>query len=356
MKSVMVVYCDTNERDFEETIPLKFVGERNKNLEISNDIHLIFSHGIYNLSQTYKNELISLGFILHNASKIYDDLKKKYSTCNRLNNYEKNTFLQWLVIDEFFAGDPIIDYDGDIVFNESPKIIAEKLSGKTFVMQGCPAFTVISNREWFNQYREALEEYFKDIEEYSKRAWEQRRGWEVTFKTRWSGSFFRPLLLHDQDLMSHLIHTGKLIQDSVENIMLCLQDYIYFENPLFIHMYDDNFPYTYIREKGIDYFEGIRVDGGDVLFKKKVLFWHMQNCFNFYLAKHIFRRKFLLGFPFGQLPLHLKARGWEDNLNKFMRRFLQHTTRLNVYNYFFKKNDFSGIFRKRVWWKDGVFN
>lgn len=356
MESVIVAYCKTNEKDFEDTIPLKFVGERNKKIGLSNDIQVLFTEGIEKLSFGYKDALKNLGFRLHDTSKLYRENSKKYPQLDEhFTHYEKNTFLQWLVIDDFFKGTPIVDYDGDIVFNEDPKVIANLVEGKTFILQGCPAFTVVSNPEWFKQYRYHLDAFLNDMEGYSEQAWKQREGWEVTFNTRWAGSRFRKIFMHDQDLMSHLIHTGQLLQDSVEDLLLLFKDYVIFENPLFIHFYDDNFPYTYKREDGIDYFEYVRRDAQDIPYKKKVLFWHMQSCFNFYASKYLLRKKLFKFIPLGRVEMDLHGKGLEDMVNKKIRRFTKHTSRLSVYKYFFDQADFSGLLNNSKWWKEGIF-
>ena len=356
MKNIIVAWCNTNEIDFENFVPLNFVGQRNLKLGYSNDIHILFLQGLDRLSDKYKKSLSDLGFTIQDCSKIYNEVAKKYYQFDQWNNsYRKNTLLKWVVVGRFLNGENVVHYDGDIVFNEDPKVIAQKLEGKTFVLQGCPAFTVISNHEWFNQYEEHLGLFANDMEGYCNKAWEERKGWEITFKMRWAGSRFSKIFLHDQDLISHLIHTGRMVQDSVEDISLALWDYITFENPLFIHMYDDNFPYRYIRENNVDYFLCKREDAQDCFYKKRVLFWHMQSCFNFYLAKYILRKRLFWMLPMGRLPLYLESRGLEDFINKKANRFLNHAARLNVYKYFFEKSDFSGVMSNRTWWKKGVF-
>lgn len=355
MKKVIVAWCNTNAYDFESHIPLKFVGQRNKKLGFNNDIHVLVLDGLSRLSEIYKTDLKNLGYVLHDLSSLYQLLAKKYAQLDRFGDYEKKCFLRWLVIEQLFAGESIMHVDGDIVFNEDPNVIASLVTDKTFILQGCPAFTVIHDRIWFEQYRQQLDVFVRDIQGYSQQAWQQRTGWQVTYKTRWAGSRFREVITSDQDFISHLIHTGQIIQTPVEEIMLCLQDYIYFENPLFIHMYDDNFPYRYKRENGIDYFEATRIDGQSVPVRKRVLFWHMQSCFTFYLSKFILRRMLLWPLLLTRLPLNLSSCGFEEKLNKFLRRFFRHTTRLNVYLYFFEKKDFSGIFKAHIWWKKGIF-
>jgi hypothetical protein len=356
MNNVTCAWVNTNENDFESFIPLQFIGQRYKKLGYKNDCNILFLQGYDRLSRTYTDSLLSLGYRLHDVSKMYTEIAKPYSQLDLFKNtYRKNTFLQWLVMEHFFAGDPIIHYDGDIILNEDPAVIAQKVSGKTFILQGCPAFAAVSNREWFYQYKSHLLDFANNMQTYADNAWKERDGWEVTFKTRWAGSRFSKIFLHDQDLMSHLIHTGRLIQDPIEDILMQFQDYILFENPLFIHFYDENFPYTYVRENDVDYFLCERQDAEKCEYKKRILFWHLQSCFNFYLAKYMLRRKFFRFLPMGRLNLNLAPKGVEDFINKKLAPYLQHTTRLNVYKYYFDQSDFGGILTNRVWWKEGTF-
>lgn len=362
MESAIVAYCNGNEKSFEATIPLQFVGQRNQRLGLSNRIHVLFSYGYENLSEAYKQSLASLGFVVHNVASLYAELDKEYVGLNQFStntknpHYIKNTYLQWLMLERFFAGTPVIHYDGDIVFNEDPAVIARKVIGKTFVLQGCPAFTAISNYSWFEAYRQHLQEFLADVDGYCTRAWAERNGWEVTFRTRWAGSRFSKTFLHDQDLLSHLIHTGRIVQDSVEDVQRCLSDYVVFENPLFMHLYDDNSPFKYVREDGIDYFMCTRQDAVDCVYKKKVLFWHMQSCFNFYVSKFVLRKKMYPFLPLGRVAMRLQnPKGFEGDLNKFLGAYFHHTDRLNVYKYYFQDADFSGLLNDKHWWRPGVF-
>ena len=118
---------------------------------------------------------------------------------------------------------------------------------------------------------------------------------------------------------------------------------------------DDNFPYNYSREEGIDYFYGIRVDGQNCTFKKKILFWHMQSCFVSYLSKFLLRNKLLKFVPLGRVDLDLCGRGFEDKINRFCNKILKHYSRLKVYDYFFNQKNFEAVFKDKYWWKRGIF-
>lgn len=354
MKIVMVVWNSGTAEQFENNVPLVFVGQRYQKLRYQHEMHLLLIDGLERWPSTYQQQLIDLGYILHDAGELYNQLANDYVALDRFGAYEKKCFLRWLVIDRYFPQEPIMHVDGDIVFNEDPQVITQLVQGLTFVLQGCPAFTVIHDRTWFRQYGTALNEFVADIDNYSAQAWQEREGWLTTFRTRWAGSRFRQVITSDQDLISHLLHTGRLMQEPIENVMLRLEAYIYFENPLFIHMYDDNFPYRYARLDDVDFFLATRVDGQPVPIKKRVLFWHMQSSFVFYLSKFMLRRK-LWFVANSYLPMNVRLSGYEEHVNRWLQRYVKHTSRRAVYRYFFEKHTFSGIFRSYVWWKKGIF-
>lgn len=355
MKNVIIAWVTGDEKSFENHVPLLFVGQRNQTLGFSTDIHVLFMQGFNQLSDSYKSSLQACGYVLHDVSNLYEQFAQTYAVLRRFGDYETKCFLRWLVIEKYFAGDQVIHYDGDVVFNEDPKVIAQKIQGLTFVLQGCPAFTVISDRSWFEQYRRELDLFVSDIEGYSARAWQMRQGWEVTFTTRWSGSRYRKIITSDQDFFSHLMHTGAIKQDPIEQVKLALDDYVIFQNPLLINLYNEQIPYQYQREQGIDYFSWERADGPNQMYRKKVLFWHMQSCFTFYASKHILRKKFFRPLCLFRQGYNPSGKNFEDYLNKRIARFTHHILRRNVYNYFFKTHDFSSLMTGKTWWKSGVF-
>ena len=355
MNNVIVAWAQGDTHNFEAKVPLLFVGQRNQKLGFNTRINVVFLEGLDRLDVSYQSLLSDYGYILHDASILYDTYAQKYEQLSRFGDYEKKCFLRWLVIRDIFAGEPLIHYDGDIVFNEDPVIIAQKTAGKTFILQGCPAFTSIADPRWFEQYAHALDAFAADIDGYASRAWKLRVGWEVPFVTRWAGSRFRPIISSDQDLLSHLLHTNEIKQDSVDALMHDLDDYIVFQNPLLFHMYNSHIPYTYTRENGIDFCSYTRADGAHLIYKKKILLWHMQSCFNFYASKRLFLQKYMpplwwLRTQYGPSGLLIS-----DMMNKKIARFSQHTDRLSVYRYFFQTHDFSCLLNGRAWWKKGVF-
>ncbi len=355
MNNVIVAWSQGDAQSFEAKVPLLFVGQRNQKIGFKAHINVVFLDGFDRLDNTYRSMLHDLGYRLHDASTLYAIYAQKYELLSRFGDYEKKCFLRWLVIKDIFSGEPLIHYDGDIVFNEDPAVIEKQVEGKTFILQGCPAFTSIADRCWFEQYTTELDAFVADIEGYSSRAWELRAGWEVTFATRWSGSRFRPIISSDQDLLSHLIHTNEIKQDSVNAIMHDLDDYIIFQNPLLFHMYNPHISYAYTRENGIDFCSYTRTDGAHLTYKKKILLWHMQSCFNFYASKRLLLQKYMP--PLWWLRTQYGPSGHliSDMINKKITRFMHHTDRLSVYRYFFQTHDFSCLLNGKAWWKKGVF-
>jgi hypothetical protein len=356
MQHVIVAWCETDTEGFESLVPLAFAGERHHRLGYSNDAHVVFLSGLSSLSSSYRDRLKALGYQLHDAQRLYCELAKRYNALDRFGSYGKNCFLRWFAIENIFAGEPIIHLDGDVVLNECPTIIDRKLQGLTFVLQGCPALSVISDYAWFEQYGDAIERFTADIDDYSAQAWTTRRNWETTFKTRWAGSRFQPIFTHDQDLLSHLIHSGGIKQDSPESVLSALDGYAVFENPLLIHMYCETFPFTYSREKGVDFLSYHWLDAGVQEFRKRVLLWHMQTSFSLYASQYLLRRRFGLQGLRRHLPFSINSTGLEERINSKINRFTHHQSRLSVYGYFFRDGDFRGLMNGATWWQPGVFN
>ena len=348
MKNVIVAWVRRNAEHFEKNIPLSFIGTRNEKLGFCNDIDVLFLDGYELLDDRYRGYLKDLGFNLYDVNKIYIDLNEKYCLLNRFGDFEKKCFLRWLVIRDFFSGERIIHYDGDVVFNEDPLILSSILEGRTFILQGCPAFISISDLDWFYQYENNLNRFIDDIDGYSLMAWHERDGWELSEQHKWAGQRYRKLISSDQDLFSHLVHTNQIKQDKPSEILPLLKDYAIFENPLYLHLYVDRLPTKYIRCMGIDY-----------LADKKVLFWHMQSSFNAYLYRFILRKTFLLKLVSKRLSNHLENINLEtyvlSMITKIQAKIMDDRARQRVYEYFFEKDDFHAVLNDETWWKKDVF-
>src|SRR5687767_8223463 len=163
IRNVIAAWSDRDARLFERSTPLQFAGDRNRKLGYENDFDVVFLYGLETLDTEYKEALRNLGFRLHDASSLYAKFRSQYRVLERFGSFELNCFLRWLVLSEFFSGERIIHYDGDVVHNEHPRRLAEKIDGSTFVLQGCPALTAISNPNWFSVYRKQIDPFAADI-------------------------------------------------------------------------------------------------------------------------------------------------------------------------------------------------
>lgn len=346
MRPVICCWSNGDADAFESRVPLLFAGRRNIELGFSNDVDILFLEGHDLLSAEYQSRLAECGYTLHDVSGLYGEANRRYATLNRFTDYEKKCYLRWPVMFSFFAGAPLIHYDADIVFNEDPAAISRLLTGRTFVLQGCPALTCISDRAWWGQYLNELDRFAADIDGYCAAAWIERQGWKESERTKWAGSRSRELMAHDQDFISHLIHTDRLVQDAPQTILRDLQGYFVFENPLYMHGYGNDLRRArYVRRAGIDYIDD-----------RRPLIWHMQADFNRYLSRYIFARRYL---PIGRRRIEndLSRKDLATKLYEFYVRRLRGDLhlRLRVYEYFFRDHDFSGVLNDRTWWKEGAF-
>ncbi len=340
---VIVAWTKETATAFEKSIPLRWLGERNLNLGSKNKINLLFLSGLDRLGFDYRDELKHLGYTLIDCSKIYDDYSKQYCGLDRFGDYEKKCFLRWHVIADIFGHEPVIHYDGDLVFNEIPENIESQLAQFTLVLQGCPAFVSTGKSDWLDEYKKNFREFIKDIDAYSTNAWEERQGWELSSRTKWSGSRFREIISSDQDLISHLIHVDRLPQDKPRDVK-SKTDLVLFDNPLYFYVYcGELVPAQYNRGTGgVDYLNG-----------RKIAFWHMQIDFCRYL-RSIIRRGFLN--KLSRCKNHLEQWSFEHSLwqvhDMILRRGMD---RLQLYRHFFETTDFSCVFNDKTFWKPGVF-
>ena len=345
MRNVICVW-NNGHGEFEKNIPLEFIAKRNEMLGFNSEVDVVVLSGFDKFKPGYKENLLRLKFRLIDCTKLYEEAKGKNYTLARFGDYELKCFLRWIVLHEYFNNEPLIHYDGDVVFNENPDLISRLLAGKTFILQGCPAFTCIGDPQgWHEAYSSALEKFIYDIESYSIDAWRKREGWEQSEKEKWAGQRFRKIISSDQDFISHLIHTEQIKQDSPKAITDILTDYTMFENPLFISSYH---PWNYTN---CSY---SRVNGIDFINSKKVFFWHMQTQFANYLSKFMLMRSIL---HCADHKVMYEAKANYDFINVFadiLKRVVTYS-RLDVYKNFFDSADFSTVFRNEVWWNSGVF-
>ena len=340
---------------FEEQVPLLFLGNHLRRQGSNQTFNIIFLEGYDQLSNSFISKLKAVGFNLINFSSECRRLMKAFQKLDRFGKTGMLWFLRWPALLHYVKAEniqkQIFHIDGDIIFNARPEEIANDVTGLTFVLQGCPAFVTITNYNWFECYCEELAKFHRDIEGYSALAWQERVGWEESYRERWAGSRDRRIISHDQDLLSHLIHTGRIIQDSPLEFVKRLSLF-YMENPLY---FDSNAKIQLSKDAGLEFSS----DGNTCYVdNKKIAFWHFQSDFSRYVNAAIVLRN--IHYPF-RFPNHLNG-GISRKLSLGARRVYP-MTRSEIYGSLKELNSdksdsslsFADIFNCRAYWEKGVF-
>jgi hypothetical protein len=340
---------------FEEQVPLLFLGNHLRRQGSNQTFNIIFLDGYHQLSNNFISKLKAVGFNLINFSSECRRLMKAYQKLDRFGKTGMLWFLRWPALLHYVKAEnikkQIFHIDGDIIFNARPEEIANELTGLTFVLQGCPAFVTITNHDWFECYCEELAKFHRDIEGYSALAWQERVGWEESFRERWAGNWDRRIISHDQDLLSYLIHTGRIVQDNPQTFVKQLELY-YTENPLY---FDSHARIQLSKNHGL-----LFSSDGDTCYVdgKKIAFWHFQSDFAAYVNAAIVLHK--IHYPF-RFPNHLS--GEFGRLLSLAARRAYPMRRKEIYGWLKEPNpeksddylSFVDIFNSRFYWEKGVF-
>jgi len=274
------VYADDDERRFEANVPLRSMGQHLRMRGWANGILLLFLEGFSRFSLAYRRELSALGFQCVDLENDYHRLGEPFSNLRSFGSYEFNNFLRWLGVEYLIRRESLsptmIHLDGDILFNVSPTEVATDVKDLTFVLQGVPAFVVLGNYAWFESYRRELVQFNADPYMYSAKAWDERAGAEGSLYTKWAGRRDSPRIRSDQDLISHLIHTDRLPQDSPGKFVPHLNFY-YAQNPLYLNAFAQ-------MQFGRTWSLNLKVrDNTAYIESLPVALWHMQTDFSDYV-------------------------------------------------------------------------
>ena len=352
MRVVIFAWAAGTEEQFEQRFGLGFAGRRYRELGFGGGVDLVFLSGLGGLSSGYRVELERAGYELRDAEALFSQIDKTFPGLAELSPTERKWLLRWLVAREVYGAEPTLHLDADIVLNEDPAVVARLAEGLTFALQGCPALVAISDPAWYDEWDAALHAFAGDRQAYSRAAWGERDGWRVTMRTRWSGSRFSEEIRHEQDLLSHLIHTRRIRQDSVEDVLRAFDGYLLFENPLFFDLDLGYTSYAYVREAGIDYLEcRYQEDLLEASERRRPVCWHLQTYSARYLGKALALARYAGGRPFGRLRIDLTT----ERLDRLARR-IRAPHRLELYHQAFRVGDFSPAFDGRRWWRPGVFS
>ena len=342
MRSIIVAWNKGDEVSFERQVPLLFNARRNRKLGSSRTFDLLFLEGMTQLSAGYREKLSNSGYVLHDASAIYQSLCGRYRALERFGNYERNCFLRWLVIHEYFGDIRFVHYDGDVLFNATPEELEDAFQGLTFILQGCPAVTFVSDPAWIKSYIKQFELYYNAMENYSRAAWIKRAEYVTNFKEKNGCLWDRELISSDQDLLQFATLAGYIPQIDAAT-MNSRSNFALFQNPIRIARdIELPLPLSYERRNGIDYI-------GD----RKLAIWHMQSSFCDYMGfadyrKRLFLRGRTLEHERPRPPLYLSYR--------ILRRISPFYERISLFErYFTDGKDMSFLFNDQTYWQPGVF-
>lgn len=342
MDQIIVAWTKTGDAILERHVPLRCNGQRNRRLGSANRFHVVFLEGLRRLSPSYREELEALGYTLHDAESSYRRHEAHYRKMERFGDYDRKCFLRWLVIRDVFGDVPFIHYDGDVVFNATPEELESAYAGITFVLQGCPAFSYVSDRSWLPQYLKEFNLFFQDMEAYSTKAWRQRRDFLPTFRKRNTNLWERELISSDQDLFRFLAMSDGLPQADAATLH-ARSNLVLFQNPICIA--DDihlPLPLTYRRTDSVDYLGG-----------RKVAIWHMQADFSDYLGFAAYRRQ--LGSR-SRFPRIRNRRALHYLPYRAIRTWFSPYNRLWLLKRFFdRSDDLAFLLNGQRFWQEGVF-
>ena len=231
------VWCTVDEEDFRSKTPLELMGESRQKFGSTLGIQLIILEGFEKFSKSYLARLSHLGFEIHDYSSRFNDIIDRFPNLNtHYSRYERNCFLRWIVFSEIIYKEDVKDQvwhlDSDLIFYTSLDEITEDTKGKTFVLQGCPAFVSIANKRWFEIYSNELEKLEQDISGYSRVAANEKVILKENDKKLGNASMYRNPLGSDQDMLEYLVGSGKIPQAEYAGTLT--SRFCFLENPLSI--------------------------------------------------------------------------------------------------------------------------
>lgn len=277
MQFYTFAWCVKDETDFRNKNPFEFLGESIRRFGGNIRMCLVILEGRERLSEEYVDNLGRLGFEVIDWSEAFKSIVARFPRLTaHYSHYERNCFLRWIAFREILRdkgiNGQVFHIDSDLVFYAPLGKVTKDTAGMTFVLQGCPAFTSISDPRWFDTYERELALLEQDCEGYSAAAAKEKTGTQARDTELGNTSVWRYPLGSDQDFLRYLIGSGKLPQTPWSEIQK--SQFCFFENPLSLRMW------LPAPEKVPAFSSG---KNGTILFRgKPVPFLHYQGTFCFF--------------------------------------------------------------------------
>lgn len=218
---------------FERAVPVLWHGEHLRSNGWENPIILCFLQGLELLSAQYRAQLTDVGYTVMDCAPLAAALAERYPVSRRLSTTSRYWFLRWNVLQTLAAergAATVVHLDGDVVLLCDPHELYRDVTGKTFVLQGCPALTVISDPDWFSVWEEELARLLANRPAYmaaalAEKAAPHRPAREFCNVCAYGGERFE-----DQDMLEYLIAAGRLPQARSAEVFA--SRYYWMQNPL----------------------------------------------------------------------------------------------------------------------------
>ena len=337
------VWTKTDEHAFERSVPLLWHGEHLQKMGWSNEIILVFLEGLNILSKNYRRKLEILGYQILDCHTIANNIiTHEYPQMKYFKQTSKYWFLRWNVLHHLIlkaiAPQNVIHLDGDVVFMSDPHKIQQDVAGKTFVLQGCPAFTSLNREDWFRVWQKELALFLEDRRRYEFTALAEKEK-----PTRPSREFCNTCVyeqgrFEDQDMIQFLIAAGRLPQTRTEEIFN--SSFYWMQNPLF--------PGEWFVEQKCGFIKKIvEKEGASFVGQKQIAFYHFQSNFTGYCHSWMLLYKMGLGWLAKTTKENVSTRhkSLHGRVIRRMARLLNHQktfSRREIYEMVFQKNPKSG--------------
>lgn len=289
-------WCTRNEGLFRSKIPLELLGESLMRYNSSFKIKIVMLEGYNNLSSDYLKKISSLGLEILDYESLFKKVLNKFPNINSFySHYERNCLLRWIVFKEIMKDESDIKQfwhiDSDVILHTSLDEIVIDTAGKTFVLEGCPVLTSISDFNWFTTYDAELIKLETDIHGYSQKATDIKGICQKNDFLLCNQSLYRNPIGSDQDLLEYLVSSKTIKQDG--SSLIFNSSFYFAQNPLSFTFWNEFQGQIGLQEKVK---EGLNKEiwYGD----KRVPFIHYQGTFcDFANVYMVLFRLGLLKFP-----------------------------------------------------------
>jgi len=244
------------------------------NFAEGSEVHVLLLRNEHPFSDDYLGRVRDSNFIIHDLSRDYQKYEKDYAWLKQLHPNHFDMFMRWILIDDFFQGEPLNAYDADIIFSTPLSKFSKAIEDYTF-NPSSTCFLSAKDRVWFEAYRKELE---------------QMKASPEAFYEPFGGLTDNVRFVNSEERLAHLLmETGRLPYEHVG----LTTPYVFIPNPKLLpslKWFADvpngdgmlSTPVRFCREGNIYY-----------LNDKVIPFWHLQRDFQQFVGQTVFMRNYL---------------------------------------------------------------